>query len=50
MRSPIRIGARASRLSQAQSRQIQLRIAAALGAPAEDADIVTVIFGGPFCG
>ena len=35
MRTPIRIGARASRLSQAQSRQIQARIAAALGAAPE---------------
>ena len=38
--SLVRIGARASRLSQAQSRQMQARIAAALGAPPEDADRV----------
>jgi len=37
---PVRIGARGSRLSRAQSGQIQLRIAAALGAPPEDAERV----------
>ena len=36
----VRIGTRASRLAQAQSRQMQARIAAALGAPPEDADHV----------
>lgn len=40
MPAPVRIGARGSRLSLAQSRQIQLRIAAALGAPPEDAERV----------
>jgi hydroxymethylbilane synthase len=38
--TPVRIGARGSRLSRAQSRQIQARIAAALGAPPEAADEV----------
>jgi hydroxymethylbilane synthase len=38
--TPIRIGARGSRLSRAQSGQMQARIAAALGAPPEDADKV----------
>ncbi|HTI67017.1 MAG TPA: hydroxymethylbilane synthase [Caulobacteraceae bacterium] len=38
--TPIRIGARGSRLSRAQSGQMQARIAAALGAPPEDADRV----------
>ena len=40
MPAPVRIGARASPLSQAQSRQIQSRIAASLGAPPEEADRV----------
>jgi hydroxymethylbilane synthase len=40
MSTIVRIGARASQLSQAQSRQMQRRIAAALGAPPEDADRV----------
>ncbi len=35
---PVRIGARGSKLSLAQSRQMQLRIAAALGAGPEDAE------------
>jgi len=37
---PVRIGARGSRLSLAQAGQIQRRIAAALGAPPEDAERV----------
>jgi hydroxymethylbilane synthase len=40
MQRPVRIGARGSRLSRAQAGQIQLRIAAALGAPPEDAEVV----------
>jgi hydroxymethylbilane synthase len=40
MSSVVRIGTRASPLAQAQSRQMQARIAAALGAPPEDADRV----------
>jgi hydroxymethylbilane synthase len=39
----VRIGARGSRLSLAQTRQMQLRIAAALGAPPEDAERVAPI-------
>ena len=38
--SIVRIGARGSRLSRAQAGQMQARIAAALGAPPEDADRV----------
>ncbi|HTK36175.1 MAG TPA: hydroxymethylbilane synthase [Caulobacteraceae bacterium] len=38
--SIVRIGARGSRLSRAQAGQMQVRIAAALGAPPEDADRV----------
>jgi hydroxymethylbilane synthase len=38
--SIVRIGARGSRLSRAQAGQMQIRIAAALGAPPEDADRV----------
>ena len=38
--NPIRIGARGSRLSRAQAGQMQARIAAALGAPPEEADRV----------
>ena len=37
---PVRIGTRASKLAQTQSRQVQARIAAALGAPPEDAERV----------
>ena len=37
---PVRIGARGSKLSLAQAGQMQRRIAAALGAPPEDADRV----------
>jgi hydroxymethylbilane synthase len=37
MQRPVRIGARGSRLSRAQAGQMQLRIAAALGAAPEDA-------------
>ena len=40
MQRPVRIGARGSRLSRAQSGQMQQRICAALGAPPEDAEIV----------
>ncbi len=36
----VRIGARASKLSRTQSRTVQLRIAAALGAAPEEADVV----------
>jgi hydroxymethylbilane synthase len=35
---PVRIGSRASKLAQAQTRQVQARIAAALGARPEDVD------------
>ncbi len=38
--APIRIGTRASRLAQVQARQVQASVAAALKAPAEDADAV----------
>jgi hydroxymethylbilane synthase len=40
MQRPVRIGARGSRLSRAQAGQMQLRIAAALGAAPEDAEVV----------
>jgi hydroxymethylbilane synthase len=40
MQRPVRIGARGSRLSRAQAGQMQARIAAALGAPREDAERV----------
>jgi hydroxymethylbilane synthase len=40
MSAVVRIGTRASPLAQAQSRQMQARIAAALGAPPEEADRV----------
>jgi hydroxymethylbilane synthase len=40
MQRPVRIGARGSRLSRAQAGQMQARIAAALGAPPEDAQAV----------
>jgi hydroxymethylbilane synthase len=40
MSTVVRIGTRASPLAQAQSRQMQARIAAALGAPPEDANRV----------
>lgn len=43
MTAPVRIGSRASKLARTQTRQMQLRIAAALGAPPEDADRVAPV-------
>ncbi len=40
MQAPVRIGARASALSQVQTRWVQARVASALGAPPQDADRV----------
>jgi hydroxymethylbilane synthase len=43
MPSPVRIGSRASKLARTQTRLMQLKIAAALGAPPEDADHVAPV-------
>ena len=45
MTTPVRIGSRASKLARTQTRQMQLRICAALGAPPEEADrVAPVVF------
>jgi hydroxymethylbilane synthase len=43
MTTPVRIGSRASKLARTQTRQMQLRICAALGALPEDADRVAPV-------